>query len=98
VRERQLRFTGHCLRLPAEEPANLYILYEYKINTKPKLGRPRHTFLKQISNYLTRDVGLLSVWKKLSDTPRTSRIGSFLLPRLTSPSDDDDDDDDELAR
>jgi hypothetical protein len=32
------------------------------------------------------------VWKKLSDTPRTSRIGSFLLPRLTSPSDDDDDD------
>ncbi len=36
--------------------------------------------------------GLLSVWKKLSDTPRTSRIGSFLLPRLTSPSDDDNDD------
>ncbi len=37
--------------------------------------------------------GLLSVWKKLSETPRTSRIGSFLLPRLTSPSDNDDDDD-----
>ncbi len=52
VRERQLRFTGHCLRLPAEKPANLYMLYEYKINTKPKLGWPRHTFLKQISNYL----------------------------------------------
>jgi hypothetical protein len=57
VRERQLRFTGHCLRLQAEEPANLYMLFEYKINTKPKLGRPRHTFMKQISNYLTRDVG-----------------------------------------
>jgi hypothetical protein len=57
VRERQLRFTGHCLRLPAEEPANLYMLYEYKNNTKPKLGRPRHTFMKQISNHLTRKAG-----------------------------------------
>ena len=57
IRERQLKFTGHCLRLPAEEPANLYMLYEYKINIQPKLGRPRHTFLKQISNYLSRNTG-----------------------------------------
>ena len=57
IRERQLKFTGHCLRLQTEEPANLYMLYEYKINVKPKLGRPRHTFLKQISNYLSRDAG-----------------------------------------
>ncbi len=39
-------------------------------------------------------LGLLFVWKKFSDTPRTSRIGSFLLPRLIRLSDDDDDDDD----
>jgi hypothetical protein len=50
IRERQLKFTGHCLRLQTEEPANLYMLYEYKINVKP-------TFLKQISNYLSRDAG-----------------------------------------
>jgi hypothetical protein len=35
----------------------MYMLYEYMINVKPKLGRPRHTFLKQISNYLSRDAG-----------------------------------------
>jgi hypothetical protein len=57
IRERQLKFTGYCLRLQTEEPANLYMLYEYKINVKPKLERPRHTFLKQISNYLSRDAG-----------------------------------------
>jgi hypothetical protein len=32
----------------------------------------------------------------MSDTPKTSRIGSFLLPRLTRPSDNDDDDDDDI--
>ena len=87
VRERQLRFTGHCLRLPAEERANLYMLYEYKINTKPKLGRPRHTFLKQISNYLIRDVGPSL---RVEEIVRNAKNKSDW--KLTRPSDDDDDD------
>ena len=26
IRERQLKFIGHCLRMPSEEPANIYAL------------------------------------------------------------------------
>jgi hypothetical protein len=27
IRERKLKFIGHCLRMPTEEPANIYALY-----------------------------------------------------------------------
>ncbi len=27
IREHQLQFTGHCLCMPSEEPANIYVLY-----------------------------------------------------------------------
>ena len=33
VRERQLKFIGHCLRMDKEEPANTYTLY------KPEVGQ-----------------------------------------------------------
>jgi hypothetical protein len=44
------------------------LLYEYKINIEPKLGRRRHTFLKQISSYLSRNAGHAKKkkdWKQL---------------------------------
>ena len=54
VRERQLKFIGHCLRLNQEEPANIYALYKSEVGQNP-VGRPKETYLDQISRYVTAD-------------------------------------------
>ena len=54
IRERQLKFIGHCLRMNEDEPANIYALYTSEIGTTSR-GRPPLSYLKQISNYLTYD-------------------------------------------
>ena len=54
VRERQLKFIGHCLRLNQEEPANIYALYKSEVGQNP-VGRPKETYLDQISRYVTTD-------------------------------------------
>ena len=30
IRERQLKFTGQCIRMPTDEPINRFVLYELK--------------------------------------------------------------------
>jgi exonuclease III len=52
IRERQLKFTGHCLRMAADEPAHRFIVYESKIKTSLRPGAPRRTYRQQISSYL----------------------------------------------
>ena len=32
IRERQLNFTGHCIRMHTDEPINRFFLYESKVN------------------------------------------------------------------
>ena len=54
IRERQLKFIGHCLRMDREEPANIYALYKSEVGQNP-VGRPRETYLDQISRYVTTD-------------------------------------------
>ena len=41
--------------MPAEEPANIYALYEFKVRESNKTGRPNAKYIEQISEYLTRD-------------------------------------------
>ena len=49
IRERQLKFIGHCLRMEKEEPANIYALYKSKYRTQLEDQERR------ISRYVTAD-------------------------------------------
>ena len=40
IRLRQLQFTGHCLRMPLDEPANIYSIYKSNTKDVGKRGRP----------------------------------------------------------
>ncbi len=55
IRMRQLQFTGHCLRMPIDEPANIYVLYTSNIAPTHRRGAPRKRYLDQISEYLCSD-------------------------------------------
>ena len=55
IRERQLQFTGHCLRIPKDEPANIYVIYQSKIRQSNSWENPGLTYLDQISKYLSTD-------------------------------------------
>ena len=50
VRERQLKFIGHCLRMDKEEYTNIYALYKSEVGRNP-VGRPKD--LDQISKYVS---------------------------------------------
>ena len=48
IRERQLKFTGHCLRMDKEELAYIYIFYKSEIRQN-KRGRANTNYHDQIS-------------------------------------------------
>jgi hypothetical protein len=54
VRERQLKFTGHCIRMNKEEYTNIYALYKSEVGHNP-IGRPKETYLDLISKYVSGD-------------------------------------------
>ena len=54
IRERQLKFTGHCLRMDKEEQAYIYIFYKSEI-CQNKRGRAKTNYHDQISTDLTND-------------------------------------------
>ena len=55
IRERQFQFTGHCLRMPKDQPANIYVIYQSKIKQSNLRENPGLTYLDQISKYLSAD-------------------------------------------
>ena len=55
IRERQLQFTGHCLRMLKDEPVNIYVIYESQIGRSNRRGNPGLTYLDQILQYLSTD-------------------------------------------
>ena len=48
LHERQLKFTGHCIRMPTDEPTNRFVIYESRIKSSLRSGAPRTTYLNQI--------------------------------------------------
>ena len=54
VRERQLKFIGHCLRMDKEEYTNIDALYKSDVGQNP-VGRPKETYFDQISKYVSAD-------------------------------------------
>ena len=58
VRKRQLRFLGHILRLPDEEPARRFALYTPTHGNR-KAGRPRTQYLTYIQRLMGDNDGML---------------------------------------
>ena len=54
IRERQLQFTGHCLRMSDNELANIYAIYSSSVAPNRR-GKPKRSYLDQISTYLCAD-------------------------------------------
>jgi hypothetical protein len=68
IRERQLQFVGHCLRMPSNEPANIFAIYSHSGRPLPT-GRPCKRYIEQISNHIwpgetTIDVNQITRWAK----------------------------------
>jgi hypothetical protein len=58
IRERQLQFTGHCLRrVQSDEPANIYALYSSNLATVHQRvpQQLQHSYTDQISKHLCAD-------------------------------------------
>jgi hypothetical protein len=55
IRERQLQFVGHCLRMPEDELSKIYIMHQSKLNEIKPVGKPRTTQYDQIASYLSKD-------------------------------------------
>jgi len=53
---RQLKFTGHCIRMNNDEPANIYVLYMSKIKSSGRKGRPKRTYSEQIAKHIFDDI------------------------------------------
>jgi hypothetical protein len=55
IRERQLQFVGHCLRMPEDEPANIYAIYTSNVGKPKQRGKPKISYYDQIAHYLCPD-------------------------------------------
>ena len=57
IKQRQLRFIGHCLRKPPTELVNQYALYTPKANHGHRgRGRPKMTYLNYIAGLINNEV------------------------------------------
>ena len=45
IRERQLKFTGNCIRMPTVEPANQFVIYESRFRSSLQPEAPMITYL-----------------------------------------------------
>ena len=76
IRERQLQFIGHCLRMPSDEPANIYALYASNKAVKNRRGPGRQTNLnpEQSLRFTADEIAMYakdkSAWKKLVAAPK----------------------------
>jgi exonuclease III len=61
IRDRQLQFTGHCLRMPEDEPSKIFVLYTSSLQQTHRRGPSRRSYLDQISTYLSSERGLSAV-------------------------------------
>ena len=55
IRERQLQFNRHCLRMPKDEPTNIFVIYQNKVRQCNCHGNSGLTYFNQISKYLSTD-------------------------------------------
>ena len=59
--ERHLKFTGHCIRMPTDEPAYQFVIYESMIRSFLRPGAPRTKYLNKISSHIQLQSGVKSI-------------------------------------
>ena len=101
IRERQLNFTGHCIRMPTDEPINRFFLYESKVRPSIRPGAQSRTYRQQILSYLLpgeKALEATEIWKMAAN--KSSWNKHFVVSKkkslqtyLLSSNDDDDDGD-----
>ena len=52
IRKRQLTFTGHCIRMPTDEPINCFVLYESKVRPSIGPGAQTRAYRQRFSSHL----------------------------------------------
>ena len=66
IREWQLKFTGHCIRMPTDEPINRFVLYESKVRPFLRPGAQTRSYRQKISPHLLpseKALGANEIWK-----------------------------------
>ena len=66
IRDRPLKFTGHCIRMSADEPINRFVLYESKVRPSLRPGAQTRTYRQQISSHLLpgeKALEATEIWK-----------------------------------
>ena len=53
IRARQLKFTGHCLRMAADEPAHRFVLYESKVKSSKIFVAVRQENISTANNIIS---------------------------------------------
>ena len=52
LRELQIKLTGHCIRMQADEPTNRFVIYESKSRSLLRPGVPKATYRSQMSSHI----------------------------------------------
>ncbi|CAF0774491.1 unnamed protein product [Brachionus calyciflorus] len=84
LRKRQLKFIGHCLRMPPEELTNIYALYQSRVREKNKSGRPTAKYIEHISQFITSDCRL-KLTAEISKYTSDKRSWSSLITEAKKP-------------
>ena len=100
ISERQLKFTGHCIHILTDEPANRFVIYEYRIRSSLQPGVSRTTYFNRILLHILHGenrLGFNEIKKMVVLNLNGTNFLSCLIRKslrtdLLSPNDDDDDD------
>ena len=86
IRERQLQFIGHCLRMPKDEPANIYVICESRLRWSNRHGKPWLTYLDQISNYLSTETTLRFSAEMIVNYAKNKQLWSMIIAAHKLPA------------
>ena len=86
IRERQLQFVGHCLRIPEDEPSKIYIMNQSKLNEIKPVGKPRTTQYDKIVSYLSKDKMVKPTFEEMNKWPINRSDWKLLVATPQKPA------------
>ena len=89
IRECQLKLTGQCIRIPTDEPVNLFFIYETRIRSSLCPGASRTTYLNQISSHILQsdDKAFEAGEIRKMAVKKSEWSQLFVVPKKTKPPD-----------
>ena len=70
----QLQFTRHCLHMPKDEPANIYIVYQSKTRHSNRQVNPGLIYLNQISEYLSTGKTVIFLAEEIANYAKDKKL------------------------